>query len=78
MTAQSTAKPPVQFSATDFNEGLQFFLTNVRMHLGTAVEMVTDEAHRSVEFDTRCLALINEIARETLHLLDVSDDRIPK
>ncbi|MBT9605755.1 hypothetical protein [Microbacterium sp.] len=78
MTTQATAKKPVQFSTTEFNEGLQFFLMNVRMHLGTAVEMVTDEAHRSVEVDERCLTLISEIARETLHLLDVSGDRIPK
>lgn len=77
MTTQTTTSTaPAKSSAPDFNEGLRFFLMNVRLNLGTAVEMATDEAHQGIELEERSLAIVNAVVRETIDLLDLVSERV--
>lgn len=78
MTTQPHTIAPPDFATREFNEGMQFFLMNIRLNLDTAVEMAEDEIHRTMAFDARSLFLLTGVVRTAMQLLEVCEEHIPK
>lgn len=76
MTTQTNTTAPVEFSPEVFNEGLQFFLMNVRLNLGNAETALRDETNRAIPLSVRSSEFLNDVARLTLQLLDLSEERM--